>query len=149
MSVAIAYPKVTVRRVIAAPREAVFDAWLDADSLAAWMLPRGMTHATATVEPREGGAYEIVMHGAGASYVHTGTYRVIDRPHRLVFTWSSDATKHRPTLVTVELRADRRATEVVVTHEQLPDADAIRSHTEGWTDVLDQLAVRITGGAGG
>ena len=59
-------------------------------------------------------------------------YRVIDRPRRLVFTWMSGPTENQETLVTVDfVRADKR-TEVIVTHELLPES-AMPSHNNGWT----------------
>jgi uncharacterized protein YndB with AHSA1/START domain len=131
---------VSVRREIAASAEELFDAWLDADSLAQWMRPMGIPRTTAKVDARVGGAFEVVMHGTDGDIRHTGHYRTIDRPHRLSFTWYSPATQQRETVVTVEFRPARGKTEVVVTHERLPGADARRSHTTGWSDALDLLA---------
>jgi uncharacterized protein YndB with AHSA1/START domain len=134
-----------VRRRIAASADRVFDAWLDAKGLAAWMRPNGITHTTATLDARVGGGFEIVMYAADGPIRHTGTYRLIDRPRRLVFTWHSPGTWQRETLVTVEFRAAQGSTEVVVTHEQLPDQDALRSHTAGWSNALERLAAEFDG----
>jgi uncharacterized protein YndB with AHSA1/START domain len=139
----VSRPKVTVRREIKALVEEIFDAWLDPGSLALWMRPGGIPRSTAKVDPREGGTYEIVMHHTSGPLVHTGVYRVIDRPKRLVFTWFSDATRHTESLVTVEFHARHGTTEVVVTHEQLPDEGAVPSHTDGWTQALDLLAAEL------
>ena len=135
--------RVTVRRDIDAPPEEVFDAWLDPPCLAVWMRPDGAALSTATVDPREGGRFEVVMHGAKESIVHTGVYRLIDRPNRLVFTWISPATHHTESLVTVEFHAHDCATLVIVTHEQLPGEDAVPSHTKGWTNALDLLSQAV------
>ena len=132
---------VTVRRRIAAGAAELFDAWLDAASLAAWMRPGQVLRTAAKVDARVGGAYEVVMHRAGDSVLHTGVYREIDRPRRLVFTWISPATELRESLVTVDFHAlGTGGTEVVVTHERLPDGEAGPSHTEGWTLALEKLA---------
>jgi len=131
---------ITVRREIEATAEEIFNAWLDPASLATWMRPSGIERSTAKVDPREGGSFEIVMHHAGGSILHTGVYRVIERPSRLVFTWISPATKHAESLVTVEFHARAGITEVVVTHELLPGDDAKPSHTDGWTQALELLA---------
>ncbi len=56
-------PVLVVRRQIAVPRERVFEAWLDSESLAHWMRPGGMTHATVAVDPRVGGGFRILMQG--------------------------------------------------------------------------------------
>ncbi len=140
MTVVTNTPGVTVRRAISAPAELVFDAWLDPASLAVWMRPGGIPSSTARVDPWVGGAFEVVMHHAGGPLVHSGVYQVIDRPRRLVFTWISDATHHQESLVTVEFLAGQGNTEVVVTHTQLPDEEAVPSHTSGWTQALELLA---------
>ncbi|NRR33615.1 SRPBCC domain-containing protein [Oxalobacteraceae bacterium] len=131
---------VTVRRSIAASAEELFDAWLDADMLAQFMRPGGMARASVSCDPREGGAFEIIMHGDDSSYRHTGHYLTIERPRKLVFSWISAATAERESLVTVDFIAGSAATDIVVTHRQLPDEAAQLSHTEGWGDVLDVLA---------
>lgn len=128
-----------VRRTIAASAEEIFDAWLDPAALAIWMRPNGIRHTSAKTDARVGGGYEIIMQGAEKTYPHHGVYRVIDRPRRLVFTWISNGTEDRETLVTVDLLPMDQRTEVVVTHEQLP-ADARESHEKGWTSGLERLA---------
>ena len=127
--------KVTVRREIAATADELFDAWLDPQSLATWMRPGGITRSVATVDARVGGAYEILMHTASGVIRHTGTYVEIARPRRLVFTWASPGTYQTDSLVTVEFVLKPHSTEVVLTHERLPD-DQVASHTGGWTDAL-------------
>ena len=51
---------VTVRREIAAPAEELFDAWLDANSLATWFRPGGTREARVEMDPRVGGTFRIV-----------------------------------------------------------------------------------------
>jgi aminoglycoside 6'-N-acetyltransferase len=114
--------KVTVRRRIEASAEKLFDAWLEPASLAAWMHPGGVACSTAKVDAREGGAFQILTHAPeGATLLHSGIYRVIERPQRLVFTWLSPASRESESLVSVEFRERRRATEVVVTMVATPE----------------------------
>jgi uncharacterized protein YndB with AHSA1/START domain len=130
----------TIRREIAAPAEALFDAWLDAQSLTAWMRPGGIRETRAESDPRVGGAFRIVMVADESDIVHTGTYREIDRPHRLVFTWSSPATGFRDSLVTVTFQPSSSGATVVAIHQVgLPDEEARVSHHSGWSDALAQL----------
>ena len=133
-----------VRRVIPVPRERVFRAWLDPASLAQWMRPGQANDATAEVDARIGGKFRIVMIEGAKRYEHTGEYLEIDPPERLEFTWISEATEQRPTVVTIEFLDRDRATEVVLTHRRLPAAQ-VESHRRGWTDVL-QLFERKSGG---
>jgi uncharacterized protein YndB with AHSA1/START domain len=130
---------VSVRREIAAPAEQLFDAWLDADSLAKWMKPAGTREARAETDPREGGVFRIVMVDDESSVEHSGTYREIDRPRRLVFTWSSPATRYRDSIVTVTFHPSSNSTVVEIHQVGLPDEDARASHQAGWSDILREL----------
>ena len=79
-----------------------------------------------------------------SSIAHTGTYREIDRPRRLVFTWSSPATRFRDSIVTVTFQPASKTSTVVEIHQVgLPDEEARTSHHAGWSDALGELA-RIT-----
>ena len=71
-------------------------------------------------------------------YEHTGEYRAIDPPRRLEFTWTSEATDQRPTVVTIEFLERDRGTELVLTHRRLPPKQ-VESHRRGWTDILQLL----------
>jgi uncharacterized protein YndB with AHSA1/START domain len=131
-----------VRRLPASPDE-VFDAWIDAESLREWMCP-GTTHVSiAEVDPRLGGRFRIVMSDETGDTEHTGEYRELRRPERLVFTWISKNTLDRETLVTVELRPIGQETELTLTHERLPDDEARRKHERGWTAIVEKLAAHL------
>jgi uncharacterized protein YndB with AHSA1/START domain len=129
-----------IRRLLPASRADVFAAWTDPSSLRQWMCPPGVTRATAEADARVGGRYRIVMHGEKKNYDHHGEYLVVDPPSKLSFTWISEGTDRQPSIVTVEL-FDRgaNATELVLTHEQLPPAQ-VASHTRGWTEIVELLA---------
>jgi uncharacterized protein YndB with AHSA1/START domain len=138
MNAAIASAAVVVRRAIAASPEVLFDAFLDPEALAEWMRPGEIRSTVAHVEPRVGGAYQITMQGQSGGIIHTGVYRLIERPKRLVFTWRSPGTEERDTLVTIDFVPAGKRTEVIVTHEQLPQS-AMPSHSRGWTSGLEHL----------
>ena len=93
-----------------------------------------------------GGSFRIVMVEDESSMLHTGTYREIDRPRRLVFTWSSPATQFRDSIVTVtfESSSDNTSTVVEIHQVGLPDEEARASHHAGWSDILRELD-RATG----
>jgi uncharacterized protein YndB with AHSA1/START domain len=130
---------VTVSREIAASAEELFDAWLDAESLSAWLKPGGIRETRAETDPREGGTFRVVMVDDESELVHTGTYREIDRPRRLVFTWSSPATKFRDSIVTVTFEPSGSSTMVEIHQIGLPDGEAQASHQGGWSDALREL----------
>jgi uncharacterized protein YndB with AHSA1/START domain len=130
----------TVRREIAAPAEDLFDAWLDAESLSAWMKPGTIRETRVETDPREGGEFRIVMVQEESNEIlHTGTYRVIDRPRRLVFTWSSPNTDFRDSIVTVTFESLASSTVVQIHQVGLPSAAAQAGHEDGWSDALREL----------
>lgn len=135
--------KIVIKRTIPATVDEVFDAWLDADALSQWMLPGDHRRNTVSVDPRVGGAYEIIMHHQDGDKRHYGEYRGIERNKKLVFTWFSNATHHTETLVTVEFIAANDSTQLVLTHERLPDHESGLGHTRGWTRGLELLAAHF------
>ena len=48
---------VVIRRLLSVPREQIFAAWLDAKSVAQWMLPGDAAHATVDIDPCVGGKF--------------------------------------------------------------------------------------------
>lgn len=142
----LASAAVVVRRTIAASAEDLFDAWLDPEALSIWLRPGAGVYATETkVDARVGGTFEFNMRIDSGIIPHSGEYRVIDRPRRLVFTWYSPHTGERDSLVTVDFLPRDKGTEVVVTHEQLPEAKR-EAHTGGWTRALEKLDESSTAG---
>ena len=131
----------TVERLIPAPIERVFDAWLDPALLSQWMTPGpGMTVPEAVTNPTVGGRFRIVMRSDGPDLPHEGEYRVIDRPNRLVFTWQSEPAGPNSvvTLTFTSVGADQ--TRVTLTHDGFEREAARDSHRGGWTAILDALA---------
>lgn len=135
---------VRVRRVIKAPREAIFAAWTDPASMRHWLAPRSLTVAKVEVDLRVGGAYSLVMRRENEDVPHHGVYREITPPERLSFTWISQGTQQRETLVTIELNEHPDGTELVLTHERLPTADQVARHTAGWTSIVEKLAKQFS-----
>jgi uncharacterized protein YndB with AHSA1/START domain len=127
-----------VRRFIPVPRKRVFAAWLDPASLVQWMRPGKTTDATAEVDARVGGKFRIVMIEDRGRFEHTGEYLAIEPPARLSFTWISEATDLRPTVVTIDFLEQNAGTELILTHRRLP-ASEIESHRRGWTDIMQKL----------
>jgi uncharacterized protein YndB with AHSA1/START domain len=130
---------VTVQREIAAPAEELFDAWLDGHSLGSWFRPLSTRETRAETDPRQGGTFRIVMVDDESTTAASGTYREIDRPRRLVFTWSSSDTRFRETVVTVTFRSTSSGTLVEVRQVGLPDEEARDAHHAGWSDILREL----------
>ncbi len=132
---------VTVSRRIAASADRLFDAWLDPASLAVWMRRDDTGEPSQVVaDPRVGGGFSITMRDRFGSVTHSGTYRVIDRPRALEFTWRSEHTHQLDSVVTVTFEPDGDATVVEVHHQKLPDVEAATKHEAGWTEILGRYA---------
>ena len=130
-------PRAFVKRVVRAPAVEIFDAWTNPAAMARWMTPSGT--ATAEVDLRVGGRFRLVMADEHLRIEHTGEYRVIQPPELLVFTWRSEFTGMRDTLVMVRLTArGADETEIEVTHELATDHEAT-SHAGGWGQLLSRL----------
>lgn len=134
---------VTIRKLLPASREEVFDAWLDPEGMHEWMAPGPVTSCEAVLDPRVGGHFRIVMTAPGAQFVNTGEYRVLDRPSKLQFTWSSSRWGYQETLVTVELYAREAQCELVLTHERFPAEYSTDELAAGWTRILEKFGSRL------
>ena len=128
--------------VINASRERVFSAWTVPAQMKQWSAPEGVAVQEAHVDLKVGGNYHIQMLGSeGVEYNARGTYKEVDPPNRLVYTWGWDEKEHDvgETLVTVEFNDLGDATEIVLTHELFPNAEARDDHDQGWVSCLNRL----------
>ena len=143
---------VTVKKIINADRETVFEAWTKPEIMQQWYVGAKGT-AKVEVDFRVGGRYsnEMLLEGDCSSekapgrneiksYLHYGEYLEIVRPERLVFMWNSPFVQN--TTVTVELREVHSGTEVTITHE-LTSEEECQAHTQGWTYALEGLSTLL------
>ena len=134
-------PVVQIRRRVRATAEEIFDLWTTPDLMIRWMSPfPGAVDCKASCDLRPGGDFSLVMSSTQASREVSGTYVQIDRPRKLVFTWTGPLTNNVNTLVTVELTPRGDETDLVLTHERLPNSSIVEGHTKGWGHILDHLA---------
>lgn len=79
--------EVVITRVFDAPREVVFEAWINPRHLAQWFGPKVFTNPVSEVDARVGGKWKVVMRAPdGTEYPAVGEYREIVKPERLAFT---------------------------------------------------------------
>jgi uncharacterized protein YndB with AHSA1/START domain len=130
-----------IERTFQAPVEAVFDAWTSAEVIRRWwQAERGWETTEAEVDPRVGGVVRVVMRdpSKGVDYGGGGTYTELERPTRLAFTWTWDGDARR-TLIEIDFQERDGITTVRFTHRGLWDEEAVRSHEDGWSGILDSL----------
>ena len=75
--------RIQVRRRIAAPREVVYEAWIDPEGLREWMCPGDIISAEATLDVRVGGCFRISMRSKERVHEHVGIYQIVDPPAKL------------------------------------------------------------------
>ena len=136
-----------MKRTFDAPAEAVFDAWTSAEVMRRWFHARHDWETTvAEVDLRVGGAVRVVMRNPqdDVEYGGGGTYTEIDPPKRLAFTWIWDDYPTREQLIEIDFEEADGVTTVTFIHNGLWDAEAVRSHEEGWSVCFDNLERTLT-----
>ena len=129
-----------VSRIVKAKRQRVFDAWTKPELMHLWFAPGTMTVPSASADLRIGGAYRVVMKGdAEVTHIVHGVYQEIVPNERLRFTWGWHDVPDE-SVVTVEFRDAEGGTEVILTHERLPDVETRDKHEHGWIGCLANLA---------
>lgn len=88
----VAEREIVFTRMLAAPREQVFQAYSEQQHVAQWWGPIGFTTTIREMEVRPGGVWRFVMHGAdGTDYPNRVVYIEVLKPERLVYFHSGDA----------------------------------------------------------
>ncbi|HJU08108.1 MAG TPA: SRPBCC domain-containing protein [Rhodanobacteraceae bacterium] len=131
--------KISLPRTYDASPERVFRAWTDAESAKVWLAMGG----DASIDPRPDGLFYLGMAWNGGIMPHYGRYLRVEAPRLLEFTWVSETTRGKETVVTIELTARGKQTELRLTQEGLPDEESATKHTGGWTHFLDTLVERL------
>lgn len=136
-----------VERQIAAPPEAVFDAWLDPAKARTFLFAtEGGVMETCRIDARIGGEALIVERRPQGLAEHFLQFEEIERPHRLVFlfraTMAGEGSKPGEwTRVMLEFRAAGGGTHLTLTHAMAPEWAEYEDRTRhGWTMILGNLA---------
>ncbi|MDC0720507.1 SRPBCC domain-containing protein [Nannocystis bainbridge] len=141
---------------IRAPRAAVYRALLDADAVARWRVPPGMTSRVHSFEPREGGAFRVSLTydaegQAGKTSAHTDTYhgRFVELvPGRkivesLEFETTDPSLQGTMTITTTLTDAGDGGTDLRATHADLPPGVAPADNATGWRESMARLAALV------
>ncbi|WP_313693324.1 SRPBCC domain-containing protein [Halorarum halobium] len=134
--------RITASRVIEAPPDRVYEAFLDPDDIAVWSPPDGFSADVQEVEPEEGGSFQvenIAETEEMEQHNHTfeGTYQELKRGEKIVWTEEGDGSS----TVTVNLDTVPAGTEVTLRLEGIPkDVAEEYGVVEAWEDSLRKLA---------
>jgi len=130
-------------RTIQAPVTKVFEAWTQPEHMQNWCCPDPAGKLDIDQDFRVGGKFRLRMNMTdGKTATAYGVYQEIDAPNRISYTWEWEEAEHHmdvDTLITVEFIDLGDATEVKMTHEGIPTAEALAGHDEGWKLCLGRL----------
>ena len=140
-------PKVEMRTIVEATPERVFRAWTDPQELQRWWGPGAFTTPHAEVDLRPGGRYELVMQLPGAEPMRlAGTFREVEPPSRLVYTWRWESGNPDTTESVVEVEfhdLGGKRTEIVLVHEGFGEGAPIDMYSVGWQGGFEKLAALV------
>jgi uncharacterized protein YndB with AHSA1/START domain len=144
----MAEPGVTITRVFDAPRERVWQEWVEAERFADWFggPESEVPLATVSMDVRPGGSWRLTMFAApGRREIQwKGEYREVVEPERLVFTVSDQPGDDAYELITVVLTdlGDGR-TEMHFEQRGLLSAEQYERAGQGWSSFFDRIAERL------
>ena len=137
---------IRLHRVLRAPAERVYRAFLDADAMAKWLPPNGFTGKVHRLEPKVGGEHRMSFtnFATGKSHSFGGRYLELVPGERLRYTDRfDDANLPGEMQVTVRLRKVSCGTEIDIVQEGVPDVIPAEACYLGWQESLAQLAALV------
>mgnify|MGYP002392433031 CR=1 FL=1 len=134
---------VRLHRVLKAPAERVYKAFLDPEAMVKWLPPHGSTGKVHEMDARAGGTYRMSFTNFGAGTVHSFGGRFLElTPHSLIrYTDAFDDPSLPGEIeVTVSLEAVACGTEIAIVQEGIPAAIPVELCYLGWQESLQLLA---------
>jgi uncharacterized protein YndB with AHSA1/START domain len=134
---------VKLHRVLRAPPERVYRAFLDADAMAKWLPPHGFTGKVHQLDARVGGSYKMSFtnFSTGQSHSFGGKYLELVANQRIRNTDSFDDPNLPGEMqTTVSMRAVSCGTELDIVQEGIPEVIPQDGCYLGWQESLTLLA---------
>ena len=134
---------IRLHRVLRAPPERVYRAFLDADAMVKWLPPNGFTGKVQHVDARPGGSYKMSFTNftTGSSHSFGGQYVELVPHERMRYTDRFDDPNLPGAMnVTISLTKVSCGTELNVTQEGVPDIIPAEACYLGWQESLVLLA---------
>jgi uncharacterized protein YndB with AHSA1/START domain len=135
----------TVRhyRVLRAPPERVYRAFLEADAIAKWLPPYGYTCLVHQLDAKVGGNHRMSFRnfGTGRDEHFGGEYLELVPSEKIRYTDSfDDPNLPGQMTTTISLRQVSCGTELVIVQEGVPEVIPVEMCYLGWQESLLQLA---------
>ncbi|OQP64460.1 ATPase [Niastella vici] len=134
----------TVTGLFSVPPELVFDAFLDKKMIGRFMFGpeiRDEEIISLQNDPWVGGSFSYVVRRQGKTFDHTGEYIEVDRPHRLVFTWTvKEDPANSQSRIVIGIQPVIDGCELTLTHE-MPrgQEDFVEKSKVAWGKMIDKL----------
>ncbi len=138
---------VKLHRVLSAPPERVFKAFIDPDALVKWMAPHGFTAKVHHLDAKVGGSYKMSFSNfaTGSSHSFAGTYHEIIPNQLLRYTDQFDDPNFPGNIeVVIQFKAVSVGTEVHITQSGIPDVIPVEACYLGWQESLQLLTLLVT-----
>jgi uncharacterized protein YndB with AHSA1/START domain len=134
---------VRLHRVLRAPPDRIYRAFLDTDAMAKWLPPNGFTGKVHHLDAKVGGTYRMSFTNFGTGQAHSfgGTYLELVPSERIVHTDSFDDPNLPGEMrTTVSLKKVSCGTELNVVQEGFPAVIPVEACYLGWQESLTLLA---------
>jgi uncharacterized protein YndB with AHSA1/START domain len=134
---------IRLHRVLKAPPQRVYKAFLDPDAMSKWLPPHGFTCKVHHVDARVGGTHKASFTNftTGKSHSFGGKYLELKPGELIRYTDSFDDPNLKGEIhVTVTLKKVMCGTEISIVQEGLPDVIPVEPCYLGWQESLGQLA---------
>ena len=137
---------VRFQRVLRAPAERIYRAFIDPDAMAKWLPPHGFTGRVHEMDARVGGAYRMSFTnlGNGQSHSFGGTFLELVPGERIAHTDRFDDPNLPGEMVTtITFKPVLVGTEVNIEQAGIPDVLPPEACCLGWQESLQLLALLV------
>ena len=136
-----------ISRIIRAPAERIYKAFLDPDAMAKWLPPHGFTGKVTESDVRVGGHYKMTFTNftTGNSHSFSGKYLELTPNTKIRYTDQFDDPSMPEIMETIiEFQPTQAGTRVLITQKGLSPKMPIDFATAGWQEslqLLEQLVI--------
>lgn len=134
---------IRLHRVLRAPPERVYKAFLDADAMVKWLPPNGFTGRIHHMDATVGGSYRMSFtnFSTGSSHTFGGTYLELQPNERIRYNDRFDDPNLPGEMqVIITLREIFCGTDLLIVQEGVPEVIPPEACYMGWQESLTMLA---------
>lgn len=133
-------------RVIKAPPERVYRAFIDGPAMVKWLPPDGFTATIHHIDAKVGGAFRMSFTNFATGDSHAFGGEFLEMKPGALLRYSDkfdDPNLPGEIVVTVQLKAVLCGTDVQITQANVPEVIPVEMCMLGWQDSLRQLAALV------